>query len=237
MKSRKTFNEQNYNGKTFGDWTIKKYLGKKYFRKNCSQFSRIFLCECKCGSEGKIPLYNLTCGNSTGCPKCRGNRIVGIKNNISRDPLYRIWIGMMNRCYNPNCNGFKDYGDRGIKICKRWHIIENFIRDMSPKPEGFSIDRINNAQGYSKENCRWSNRKTQATNKRFSGLLTKTKLADLTGYTSERIRQITHTHLQQFIKEQINLGKTERIIFDQKAINFLTSKRNLIQKNQTAIEH
>lgn len=225
MKPRTIFDKRNYINKTFGDWTVKEYLGKKYY-KGRSQFSRIFLCECKCGNTGKILLNNLTCGLSTGCPKCRVNRIVGYKNNITRDPMHHIWYNMMNRCYNPNYKNFKNYGGRGIGVCKHWHNIENFVRDMSPRPEGLTIDRINNDRGYSKENCRWVDWKTQANNKKFSNCLTKSNLAKLTGYTAERIRQITHTHLQQFIKEQIDTGQNERIIFKQQAIEYLRNKRN-----------
>lgn len=60
-------------------------------------------------------------------------------------PEYRAWVAMKNRCLNPNQARFKDYGGRGIKICRRWlgeHGFENFLADMGPKPSpAHSMDR------------------------------------------------------------------------------------------------
>ena len=67
---------------------------------------------------------------------------------------YKIWVGMKYRCLNPNAINFNSYGGRGITVCEKWLTFEGFIADMGPA-NGRCIDRIDNDQGYSKDNCRW----------------------------------------------------------------------------------
>lgn len=78
---------------------------------------------------------------------------------------YSTWENMKQRCNNPNAEGYKNYGGRGIKVCVSWDKFSNFIKDMGPKPSaGHSIDRINNNLGYYKDNCRWATQSEQANN-------------------------------------------------------------------------
>ena len=86
---------------------------------------------------------------------------------ISSTRTYRCWQDMKQRCLNPNAQAFKDYGARGITVCKAWEeSFANFLADMGEAPEGMSLDRINNELGYSPENCRWANQKQQNRNHR-----------------------------------------------------------------------
>ena len=84
----------------------------------------------------------------------------------SKHPLYTIWLGMLDRCYNPNSNCFPIYGARGIGVCNSWMSLDNFAGDMglNPNPGILSIDRIDNDCGYSPDNCRWATRKMQRSN-------------------------------------------------------------------------
>ena len=79
---------------------------------------------------------------------------------------YKVWAGMMRRCYNKNEKCYERYGGRGISVDESWHDYKNFIRDMGRRPsKDHSIDRLKNELGYSKDNCAWRSRKEQCNNR------------------------------------------------------------------------
>lgn len=84
----------------------------------------------------------------------------------SRTKTYRIWGRMKARCYNKNNRKWPEYGGRGIKVCDSWLEFEGFHRDMGDRPEGLSIDRIDNSGNYEPGNCRWATEEEQQENKR-----------------------------------------------------------------------
>ena len=81
-------------------------------------------------------------------------------------PTYISWQNMKARCLNPNNPRFKDWGGRGIEVCKRWMDFVNFLEDMGEKPKGLTLDRVNNNGNYEPGNCRWTTRKEQRQNRR-----------------------------------------------------------------------
>jgi hypothetical protein len=83
-------------------------------------------------------------------------------------PLYAAFAGMKDRCYNHRHRSYHRYGGRGITVCDRWLVrgqgFWNFIEDMGNRPNGCSLDRIDNDGNYCPENCKWSTRKEQTSN-------------------------------------------------------------------------
>lgn len=85
---------------------------------------------------------------------------------------YFIWRSMMARCYNENADRYADYGARGITVCEKWRLFENFFADMGEKPDGLSLERKDNNGNYCPENVQWCDAKAQANNRRSNILLT-----------------------------------------------------------------
>ncbi len=100
-------------------------------------------------------------------------RLACTTHGMSRSPEYNSWGNMLNRCRNENDERFADYGGRGIRVCKRWNSFEKFFSDMGMRPEGTTLDRINNDGNYSPSNCRWATTVEQQNNRRDTLLITK----------------------------------------------------------------
>lgn len=88
-------------------------------------------------------------------------------------PIYNSWCHMRRRCNDPKNQDYYNYGARGIKVCERWESFSNFVEDMySTWQEGLSLDRIDNDGSYNPENCKWSCRADQNTNRRNTNWIT-----------------------------------------------------------------
>jgi len=107
-------------------------------------------------------------------------------------PMYRRWYNIKSRCENPNNEKYRLYGERGIKVCERWQVFDNFLEDMGypPSPQ-HTIDRIDVNGPYSPDNCRWATARQQGNNTRFNVRLRGKTLAEHArelGVTPEALR-------------------------------------------------
>ena len=95
-----------------------------------------------------------------------------IIHGLTKTSIHDIWRSMRQRCLNKKNKAYKNYGGRGIKVCKEWESFEIFYKDMGERPEGMTLDRINNDGNYEKSNCRWATDAEQTNNTRANILLT-----------------------------------------------------------------
>lgn len=145
-------------GKVFGQWTV------LFESKRSKDKKTMWQCLCSCGTEKPVKAYTLLKGTSVSCG-CTSRTIHGLSQNCS---TYTSWAAMKKRCLNPKTAFWDDYGGRGIIVCDRWMNFKNFYEDMGLKPEGLSLDRIDNDKGYYPGNCKWSTSIEQRANQRES---------------------------------------------------------------------
>lgn len=131
-----------------------------------------WLCKCVCGKEKIICGHHLKARRtqSCGCLHKENAAKINFLHGKSNTAENLAWKNIKQRCLNPKNKHYKNYGGRGITICDRWRdSFENFLEDMGERPSPkHSIDRIDNNQGYYKENCKWSTKSEQNSNKRNS---------------------------------------------------------------------
>ena len=89
------------------------------------------------------------------------------KHNDTNSTEYKSWLAMKRREIR------EPYLSKGIKICDEWkYNYEQFLKDMGRKPsDDYTIDRINNSEGYNPTNCRWATKSEQQQNKDNNNLV------------------------------------------------------------------
>ena len=161
-------NAKDITGQKFGRLTVVKRAGTK-------DNQAMWLCRCDCGNEIIVQGGNLRNGNtkSCGCYQRDMSREVHTRHNGSYSRLYGVWACMVQRCTNPNNRSYKRYGARDIKVCDEWFDFGTFQEwamsngyNPNAKRGECTLDRIDNNNGYSPDNCRWINIQKQCQNTR-----------------------------------------------------------------------
>lgn len=129
-----------------------------------------YRCICDCGKEFESAGSNIIRGRVQSCG-CGAAKIASDRlkiHGLSGTRPYHIWFEMLERCNNPECAQYANYGKLGVKVCKEWHTFEVFYAwlQKSGYRDDLSIDRLNTFSDYSPDNCAWRNRKEQANNQR-----------------------------------------------------------------------
>lgn len=153
-------------GERFGRLTVMEFVGR--IERSGTRFKQ-WRCRCDCGNEVTAITGSLTSGNtlSCGCYKLEETAKRLRKHGGHGTPEYVVWQGMLQRCKNPADSAYKEYGGRGISVCKDWREFARFFADMGPRPSpSHSIERRDNSRGYEPRNCVWARREDQNRNQR-----------------------------------------------------------------------
>src|SRR6185436_15060270 len=161
------------------------------------------LCKCECGERKQVERSNLRNGHTKSCgclsreATKERNATHGQSRTGKKTTLFTTWSTMRQRCENPKHPNFDRYGGRGIRVCDRWQVFENFLDDMGNPENGQTIDRINNERGYEPGNCRWADRKSQTRNTRRNVTITMGGRTQCVAAWAEEIGIKYHTLLRR----------------------------------------
>lgn len=167
-----------------------------------SSAGALWVCNCDCGGSTITTSLKLRSGHtsSCGCMRKAASQSLVTHGQSNKTKTYRTWKEMRQRCMNPNSDKWKWYGGRGIKICDRWSDYAMFLEDMGERPEGKTIDRIDNDGDYEPNNCHWATQLEQ-TRKQSKNTLNEITVIQL---RIDRASGMTY----QAIAEKYGISKT-----------------------------
>lgn len=188
-------------------------IGRKFNRLTVIEFVEIrnnhyyYLCKCDCGNYKIIEKGNLKASKikSCGCLK-KENDNLPKKHGKCKTKLYYVYRGILNRCYYKKDISYKNYGGRGITVCKEWQkdfinfynwAINNGYKD------GLTIDRIDINGNYEPSNCKWATRFEQANNKRNNHFVTYNQETHTLSEWS-RILNCSLSKIKYFVKKGLD---------------------------------
>ena len=179
-------------------------------RNGSHQGAAAWLCKCDCGKLIIRPSGSLRSGRTRSCGCLMMESAT--THNRSHEPEYKSWASMLQRCNNEKNPAFRYYGQKGVRVCKRWHSFENFFTDMGKRPAGKTLDRWPNPKGdYQLSNCRWATKAEQVANTYYERKLTKFDVAEIRKASSKGLLQreiakqfgICRTYVNQIINHKV----------------------------------
>lgn len=174
LRGTQTTLVQDNLGKKFNKLLLIGDTGRKdNYHKTIAKF------KCDCGAEIERVLSLVKSGKikSCGClsETNKKNNTFGLKHGKSNSRIYKIYKGILTRCYNKNAESYVNYGGRGIKVCDEWLNNFEYFYEWSKDngySKGLTIDRIDNNGDYEPSNCRWVTTEVQNNNKRTNRYIT-----------------------------------------------------------------